>query len=63
MPKPTRIPQDRLVAADLRELSEKQLNALRREAMRRGLSLPELLGQLVDEVSRRLLDPQAASAF
>jgi len=62
MPKPPRIPQDRLVAADLRELSEEQLSALRREAMRRGLSLPELLGQLVDEVSRRLLDPKTASA-
>ena len=62
MSKPARIPQDRLVAADLRELSDDQLSALRREAMRRGLSLPELLGQLVDEVSRRLLDPKTSAA-
>lgn len=62
MPKPTRISPDRLVAADLRELSDDQLSALRREAMRRGLSLPELLGQLVDEVSRRLLDPSTSAA-
>ena len=46
---------DRLSAVDLRDLSEDQLAALRREAMRRGLSLPDLLGQLVDEASRRLL--------
>jgi hypothetical protein len=61
MPKPPRIPHDRLVAADLRELSDCQLGALRREAMRRGLSLPELLGQLVDEVSRRLLEPSTTA--
>lgn len=47
----------RLSAVDLRSLSEDQLAALRREAMRRGVSFPELLGQLVDEISRRLLTP------
>jgi hypothetical protein len=50
-----RIPQDRLPAADLRGLSDDQMEVLRREAMRRGCSFGELLGQLVDEVSTRIL--------
>lgn len=57
-----RIPQDRLSAVDLRALSEEQLSTLRQEAMRRGVSLPELLGQLVDEVSKRILNGQQALA-
>lgn len=52
-----RIPHDRLSAVDLRDLTEEQCKALRQEAMRRKVSMPELLGQLVDEVSRGLLPP------
>lgn len=51
---------DRLSAVDLRPLRDDQLSALRQEAMRRGVSFPELLGQLVDEVSKRLLAPKKA---
>lgn len=49
---------DRLSAVDLRGLTEDELSALRREAIRRGVSFPELLGQLVTEVSKRLLEPK-----
>lgn len=45
----------RLLAVDLRQLSDEQMSALTREAIRRGTSMPELLGQLVDEVSARIL--------
>lgn len=55
-------PHDRLSAVDLRELSDDQLAALRAEAMRRGVSMPDLLGQLVDEVSKRLLNPDTQAA-
>lgn len=57
-----RIPHDRLSAVDLRKLSEEQMGVLRQEAMRRGVSLSELYGQLVDEVSKRLLKGQASAA-
>lgn len=50
-----RIPYDRLSAVDLRGLTEEQLTALRQEAIHRRISMPELLGQLVDEVSRRFV--------
>ena len=53
------IPFNRLLAIDLRSLSEDQMAALSTEAMRRGCSLSDLLGQLVDEVSKRILDPQS----
>ena len=49
--------QDRLSAVDLRDLTEAQLVALREEAMRRGVTFPELLGELVSEVSTRMLEP------
>jgi hypothetical protein len=48
-PKPmdrARLPFGRLLAVDLRSLSEDQMSVLTREAMKRGTSMPELLGQL-----------------
>lgn len=58
-----RIPNDRLAAVDLRSMSEDQMDALRLEAVRRGCSFPELLGQLVDEMSKRILKgPEVARA-
>ena len=45
----------RMLAVDLRSLSEAQMSALTQEAMRRCTSMPELLGELVDEVSAKLL--------
>lgn len=57
MQKLERIPHDRLSAVDLRGIPEEQLIALRNESMRRGLSFPELLGELIDEISKRILNP------
>lgn len=50
------IPHDRIGGVDLRGLSEEQMTALRLEAIRRGCSLSELYGQLVDEMAKRLLN-------
>ena len=52
----------RLLAVDLRSLSEEQMSALSREAMKRGTSMPELLGELVDEVSAKILQPERSKA-
>lgn len=54
--------QDRLSAVDLRGLSDEQMSALREEAIRRGVAFSELLGQLVNEVSDRLLSPRPTAA-
>jgi hypothetical protein len=48
----------RLSAVDLRDLSEEEHAALRQAAIRDGISLPELLGRLVADASRRLLNPE-----
>lgn len=53
----TRLPFGRLMAVDLRSLTDEQMSALSREAMKRGTSMPELLGELVDEVSRKIMNP------
>jgi hypothetical protein len=47
--------QDRLTAVDLRDLSEAEHAALRQGAIKANLSLPEYLGQLVADTSKRLL--------
>lgn len=52
----------RLMAVDLRSLSEEQMTALRHEAIRRETSLPELLGRLVDEVSAKILSQEGKAA-
>lgn len=52
---------DRLSAVDLRELSEAQMTALKREAIRRRISFPELLGQLADEVSTEMIQRKTAA--
>lgn len=57
MSKNERIPFDRLLAVDLRGLSKEQMDALTSEAIRRGCPLSELLGQLINEMSRRILNP------
>ena len=57
-----RLPFGRLLAVDLRSLSDEQMSALSREAMKRGTSMPELLGQLVDEVSAKILNPEGRPA-
>lgn len=53
---PTKTRPDRLSAVDMRDLNDEQMAALRDEAMRRGVAMPTLLGQLVDEVSKRMLN-------
>jgi len=55
-----RIPYDRLSAVDLRDLSEEHMTGLRREAMRRGVSMSGLLGQLVDEMAKRIINAEGA---
>lgn len=54
----SRLPFGRLLAVDLRNLSDEQMGALTQEAIRRGTSMQELLGELVDEVSKRILGIQ-----
>lgn len=59
---------NRLFAIDLRDMSQKQMTALRRAAIAAGLSLPAYLASLVDQASARLLagpdacDPDAKAA-
>jgi hypothetical protein len=53
---------DRLIAVDLRGLSQDQMRALTSEAIRRCCPLSELLGSLIDEMSRRILTPSQTSA-
>ncbi len=48
-------PPDRLPGVDLRPLSDPQMAALRREAVRRSLSFNELLAVLVLDASERLI--------
>lgn len=52
----------RLSAVDLRDLSEEEHAALRQAAIREGISLPELLGKVVADASRRLLNPETERA-
>jgi hypothetical protein len=47
--------QDRLTAVDLRDLSDAEHAAIRQEAIAANLSLPEYLGKLVADTSKRLL--------
>lgn len=47
--------QDRLTAVDLRDLTDAEHAALRQGAIAENLSLPEYLGKLVAETSKRLL--------
>lgn len=56
------IPFNRLQAVDLRSLPEAQMQALTGEAIRRGCSLPELLGALIDEVSLQITAPLKTAA-
>jgi hypothetical protein len=51
----------RLSAVDLRDLSEAEHAALRQAAIRDGITLPELLGKVVAEASRRMLNMNQAS--
>ena len=46
---------DRLTAVDLRDLTEAEHSALRQQAIAANLSLPEYLGKLVADTSKRLL--------
>lgn len=48
-------PFDRILAVDLTKLSSEQMDALTQEAVRRCMPLSDLLGTLVDEMSRRIL--------
>lgn len=51
-------PFDRILAVDLTRLSTEQMEALTQESVRRCIPLSELLGTLVDEMSRRILKPK-----
>jgi len=48
--------QDRLTAVDLRDLTDAEHAAIRQQAIAANLSLPEYLGQLIAETSKRLLN-------
>lgn len=50
---------DRLTAVDLTELPTQHMAALRREAIRRGVSLSELVATMVHEASQRLVSSQS----
>ena len=54
---PDPIPFDRLLAVDLRPLTEEQMMGLKKEAMRRGCSFQTLLAQLIEEITRRIVGP------
>lgn len=45
----------RLVAIDLRELSEAEMRALRQEAISLGMPIEEYLGKVTEEASARLV--------
>lgn len=47
------IKPDRITAIDLTSLSDEEMTALRQEAMKRGISMSELLTEFVIEVTRR----------
>lgn len=47
---------DRLTAVDLRDLTEEELSLLRQGAIEKNMSLPEYLGSLVVETSKKLLN-------
>jgi hypothetical protein len=53
------ITPDRLTAVDLTALPNDHMAALRREAIRRGVSLAELVAGFVNEASTRLVTSQA----
>jgi|GEM_PF-2956354 len=46
---------NRLSAVDLRGLPEAEMKALQREAIRRGVPFPYLLGQLAQECAQRIV--------
>jgi hypothetical protein len=50
---------DRLTAVDLTDLPTDNMAALRREAIRRGISLSELVANLVNDASQRLVSSQS----
>ena len=52
---------DRLTAIDLSHLTDEQMQALRQEAMQRGVSMSELIAQLIMEVTRRQHQNQPAA--
>lgn len=54
-------PPDRLTAVDLNGLPEAHRSALRREAIRRGISLADLVAELVHGATDRLLSPRSGS--
>ena len=53
---------NRLAAVDLRDMSEDLHSALRREAIRKGISISEYFGQIITEASTRLLGSSSADS-
>ena len=51
---------NRLHAIDLRGLPDDKMQALRQAAIRKGVTLPRLLADLVDDASARLIAGPAA---
>lgn len=49
-------PPDRLPGVDLTTLPDEKMAALRRESIRLGISINDLLAKLIDEASARLLE-------
>lgn len=55
-------PPNRLLAVDLRSLPEDKMTALRKEAIRRGVSIDELLADLIARASERLINREPKEA-
>jgi hypothetical protein len=54
-------PQDRLAVVDLSDLNPNEIQTLRMEAMQRGLSMSQLLSEMVLEVTRRQQNQTSAA--
>lgn len=53
---------DRLTAVDLTDLPNANMSALRREAIRRGISMAQLVADEMHDLSRRLVASQRTDA-
>ena len=53
---------DRLTAVDLTALPNEHMSALRREAIRRGISMADLVASLINDASARLVAPKQVTS-
>jgi hypothetical protein len=59
-PTPPTPPFDRLTTIDLSDFNADEISTIRMEAMQRGLSMSQLLSEMVLEVTRRQKQTSAA---